>query len=159
MTGAPIELFHRLTQRDLAFPHWGPHHSGVFTSANNIVVATTLADWDANDQLPPRGTLLFITHIQVQITPGNVPAAVSVTQFDLSIFNRNTNTGHNIMSRDDGVANLWPERMIEASAFDFALRLDRDFLLLTGVFTAAATTNRVQFQWTGYIVPQGELGY
>lgn len=159
MTGAPIDLFHRLTSRDLAFPNWGPHHSGVFAVANSPVVATTLADWDANDQLPPRGTLLFITHLQVQITPGNVPAAASAVQFDLSIFNRNTNTGHNILSRDDGVTPTWPERMIVQHAFDFALRLDRDFLLLTGVFSAAATTNRAQFQWTGYVVPQGQLGY
>jgi len=153
---APIELFHRTSERDLAFPLWGPNYSGVFVTENAAFIITSLADWDANDQLPPPGTLLWLTHMQAQVTPGT---GVTALQFDLSVFNRNTNTGRNFLSSDDGVGVAFPGRIIKETPLDFPLRLDRDFLSCSCVFSAANASNRIQFQWLAHVVPQGQLGY
>lgn len=152
--GAPIDLLYRLTDRDRAFPHWKPFHSFVRRTLSNVVITTSLANWDDLDNRPPDGTLLFITSMQLEVNPGSTASALQV---DLFLVNRNTNAGAGILSRDDGVAVAFPNRMILQSPFDFAIRMDREYLTATGTFSAANVSNYVQFSMQGYVMPEGTL--
>lgn len=155
MTGAPLQLFHRLTQRDLAFPHWGPTAGNLeHTEVAGLIFSSDLADWDESNT-PPTGTILFVTNLLCSAIPAATENAVA-----LSVQIRNRNTGALLASILSAVvpAVPFPEELTLQSPVDLAVLMDRQFLSVSGSFSAGFGSI-VRMQWAGYVLPQGEIGF
>lgn len=152
---APIDLLYRLTQRDQAFPHWGPTYGFITRQANANSITTTLAEWDASSR-PPNGTIMFITGIVCQAVPGT--GAIIINSFSMTVRNRQTNA---ILTRPlmSGARTPAGEADMIERAMDMALPLDRFFLSVDAQFSASAAANQVFINWQGYVMPQGEIGF
>lgn len=155
MTGAPIDLLYRLTRRDEAYPHWGTNHGNVNASAANVLVNTTLAGWDAGPR-PPNGTILFITNLLAQGTPG---AGQITVDLQARLLNRRTDAVVGVLLRKQAVVAPFPQPLIVQSVFDVAIQLDRFYLQVIATFDAGVNANAVSIDWSGYVVPQGEIGF
>jgi len=153
MTGAPIDLLYRLTQRDQAFPHWGPNFGYITILGSAIAINTTRDQWDAALALP-LGTVLFLTNLVLIANPGG---ALTAGPIDISLRNRETDNLLSILAISDGAPVA--ENLRINSPMDCAILLDRFYLQATGNFSAATSANRIEFSWAGYIVPAGELGF
>lgn len=158
MTGAPIDLLFRLTDRDQAFPHWGPNFGRIVSGLGGAggSMSTTLTQWDASSR-PPDGTILFITNLSLNADPGSAQVA---TQVRCEVRNRNTDE---IMSRIldiNAVPDVaFPDELVVQGKVDFSILIDRFYLKTLGGFSLGADTNRVTMNWAGYVVPRGEIGF
>lgn len=151
---APIDLLYRLTDRDKAFPHWGPAFGAVSRSATGNNVDSTLAEWDASAS-PPPGTILFITNI---LAAGSPTSGVSLSQLRVRIMNRLT--GVEITRILEGAEPIaFPSILNLQSTFDFALPIDRYFLRVSGIFNISNANNNVSMFWSGYTMPVGQIGF
>lgn len=152
---APIDLLYRLTDRDKAFPHWGPSNGRLTTFDTAGTVGTTLAEWDAGPR-PPDGTILFVTSLIVTATSQTPQSADLINMF---IENRITGAIVARILHDNTQTIVAPDSLILQSAFDFALLLDRHYLRVTATFSSPIVVNQVSMDWTGYAMPQGSIGF
>lgn len=151
--GAPLDLFYRLTQRDLAFPHWGPSSGLISLTGGGGTMQTTLADFDATKR-PPDGTILFITNIMAASTP-----SVGVTPRPLAVRIMNRSTGvidSVVLEREIGAAST--TTLDVQSQVDIALLMDRFYLDARAIFSGGLA-NILTLSWQGFAVPKGEIGF
>ncbi len=152
---APIDLLYRLTQRDQAFPHWGPAQGRVVRTEFLTVVVTTEAEFDAV-HLAPAGTILFLTAI---LAVGIPSSGKSVFRVMTDVVRRTTDE---LVAQLNFRSNRAPEinqEMAPQTPVDYALDTDRFYLRCSGLFGAAPVTGTIELNWTGYIVPRGEIGF
>lgn len=152
-SSAPLELLYRLTQRDLAFPHWGPNYGNLTRVAGESTLETNLAGWDAGFEAP-QGTILFVTNLIAQANPGG---AQTINRLEVRILNRRTDNLVALVLADRFTATT--DTTVRSSTFDFCLLPDRDYLAVIGTFNSGASSNVVELSWLGYLVPRGEIGF
>lgn len=151
----PIDLLYRLTQRDLAFPHWGPTAGNLdHTEVAGGPFASDLADWDASNR-PPNGTILFITNLLAIARPAITENAIGVS---VQIRNRNTDVLLTTLLNAAVSSVPFPEDLTRQSQVDIALLVDRYYLTVSGNFSLGFGS-RVFLHWAGYVLPQGEIGF
>jgi len=157
MTGAPIDLLYRLTERDKAFPHWGPSFGLVSTTrAGSTSDSTDLAEWDASRR-PPRGTILFITNLTMfasATTGGLIFLEATVQVLD----RENDNLVADLLGKGPGLVAA-PDTLSVRGSFDLALLMDRHYLSMSAEYSSSAGSKTISFAWAGYVVAQGEIGF
>lgn len=156
MTGAPIDLLYRLTRRDEAFPHWGPNFGRIDRLDTPVTFTTTLAEWDAS-LAPPAGTILFITRL-TGISQPNV-ATTETRDLTVNLVDRESGLVIAELMRFEGPPVLFPDRVVLRDPFDFAIVMDRHFLQISGTWNFATFSKNLILAWTGFVVPQGEIGF
>lgn len=155
MTGAPIDLLYRLTQRDEAYPHWGPNYGQISITDNQVNLGTTPELWDASAR-PPDGTILFITHMSVESLQGD--PAIGILRTTVNIRNRLTNALlSTVLQSIEILAPGLPQ--VAQEAMDLAIPMDRFFLNAETIFSAADPANSLIFNWQGYVTAQGSIGF
>ena len=155
MTGAPIDLLYRLTQRDQAFPHWGPNFGLITKTLNELDVDLTRVDWDASSR-PPAGTLLFLTNVGVTAIPN--AGGEQSRELSLNVINRENDRVIATLLNDSDIL-VGPLTKTLRTNLDIAIILDRHYLGVRGEFTSAALDSTVTMTWMGYVVAQGEIGF
>jgi len=152
---APIDLLYRMTDRDRAFPHWGPTTGNLnHTEVLGGVMFSTLAEWD--DALrAPLGTMLFVTNLVAFARPAPTETA---TRLSVHILNRNTLALRTDLLNARVAAVPNPEDLTLQSQFDIAISLEREFLSVTGEFSLGPNST-VSLHWAGYIMPAGSIGF
>jgi hypothetical protein len=155
MGGAPIDLLYRLTQRDQAFPHWGPAQGRLIGLVGGANIITTEADFDAV-HLAPRGTILFLTAVLIIGTPRDT---TTVREVFTEVVSRSTGLVVVLLNHQHNVAPVANQKMGWQTTVDYALDTDRFFLRGIGNFVGGGAGHEIDLNWTGYIVPRGEIGF
>jgi len=152
---APIDLLYRLTDRDRAFPHWGPTTGELnHTEAIGGSMFSSLADWDEAIRAPLE-TILFLTNLLAYSRPA---ATETATRLTVQIRNRNTLAIRTELLNANVAAVPFPEDLTLQSQVDIAIPLEREFLAVVGDFSVGPNS-RVFLHWTGYIMPAGAIGF
>lgn len=148
---APLERLYELTPRDQSGVLWSPHFGAITTAANNISVVSPVAAF--TNSAPPRGKILFITHLVLTMKAGGVLTAFSVEAVVLDI-------GGNPLSRVGMLETntVGPDRAAVNIPIDFAMIMGDHTLQIQGSFSAATSSNEITLNWAGYSIPRGNAG-
>lgn len=156
MTGAPIDLLYRLTQRDQAFPHWGPVMREFSREAALGTLETAVSNFDYGLP-PPAGTLLFVTRVVIEV---NIPLTITLLSIELLSKFRVAGLREVLLyGETESPPIAGGTRWFYNMNMDVALLMDRRYLAARAVFSGPNAANKVTVFYSGYATAQGEIGF